>query len=201
MNCTDVTHKKYFRAENVAFQAFPHKCPCPFMIVPTEVLRGSSWLMQPSRSSAFEDQSGSAFWSTPITTQSLFSRRAWPFGAQKQSTGRFSLSGRRCLSLDSTEQNQGLKPVDYSKHDDSIELSTSAQPDADRSGTRMSSRSTERLIPGSSSEAPDSPAMGTSVSAGGARRETVVRRLQKQLMEKEREVRSLKQQIRHLQNV
>ena len=178
------------------------------MIVPTEVLRGCARYLPetPSTGLPTEQQPISPFRSTPGFSHSLFNRKTWSTAFNGQHFRLFGPS-RRCLSLDISEQNQGLQAIAYIHRDDSIELSSSAMPDFVNKDAQLSFKSTDQLINGGpSSETPAEACIVTPPTHGALRvdieeckRDVVLRRLQTMLTEKEKEVVALKQRIRHLQ--
>ena len=180
------------------------------MIVPTEVLRGCSrYLPDTPSTGPHQEHPISPFRSTPGFSHSLFNRKTWSAAFNGQNFRLFGPS-RRCLSLDISEQNQGLQAIEYIHRDDSIELSSSAMPDFVNKDAQLSFKSTDQLINGggSSSETPVETCnmappthCALRVDIEECKRDVVLRRLQTMLTEKEKEVVALKQRIRHLQSI
>lgn len=71
--------KRSITKENACFQAFPHRCPCPFMIVPTGILRGV--VRRQPTSVGDVDLPSTPFMSSP-TFQGLFSKKSWSTALQ-----------------------------------------------------------------------------------------------------------------------
>lgn len=182
-----------FVLENACFQAFPHRCPCPFMIVPTGILRGV--IRRQPTSVGDVDLPSTPFMSSP-TFQGFFSKKSWSTALQSPRLRLFS--GRRCQSMDMSDTNMGLPNQDASR-DDSIELSSSAAPELEKKSPH--SWKPPKIQVRTAPIVPEASGTPPSVSEEDLQKQEAVRRLQQLLSEKEKEILDLKQQLVHLQEI